>query len=886
MRHGDSVLNRAKGDRAERGEKITRAGSSGEPLSDVQKDEATRNKRRGEQSGTRGNVIRDQTQHRQVEQQQRQNPNFIDRWFRTCLGGRTRNRQVEQQQRIQQDSNTGPELVNAMRLNTRLVLDTERTRLLGRTRDRDMQEQWQMRQECLDSLPEASRPEYTHNWAFPLPRTHTGIPLGNGVLGALIWGEANSLKITLGRADFWDHRGGLPWTELMTFTTIHDLLVSKDEEHLRAIFQGGPVPEGQPRQPSVLPLGRLELHFPLSWRLTRGSLNLQNGEAVVRLLDEHEHEHETMFNLSIHRPLLHVRLPAAVPLPAIQRLSAWSYVGDYLQSVSFQPPLFFEQQEIAGWVQMRPTDPSLCLGYRAIDQELWITAVYGQENRAAIAAATSSLDKAVTSGAEHLHAENAQWWKTYWEQVPSISIPHQKLSFRYYYGMYRFAGLTAPQGVPATLQGPWIEEYQMPPWQSDYHFNINVQMCYWPAYRGNHLEHLLPLFDMIWNWRDTLRQNARYFVGIDDGLVLPHAVDDRGTCMGGFWSGTIDHGCTAWVAKMMYDYWLYGGDETFLREKAYPFMIGTMRVYEVMLRRDGDRFELPVSVSPEYRSSHIDAWGKNASFQLACIHWLCEALQHAAHVLGEEPRPIWREIQQKLPRACVEGEAGREQIMLWQGTPLEESHRHHSHLAGIAPFDTLDLNDSQWEQIIARSINHWIGEGMGRWSGWCMPWAAMIHTRVGNADAAQLIMEIWERLFTNEGYATLHDVAFPGISLISKGRQEIMQMDAAMSATAAIMEMLLHTRRGVHYLFAGVPQSWRDVSFEKLRTEGSFLLSAQRSQGITREVYIEARRTGGFQLANPWPGTAIVERGEHQEILSGSILPIDMRPGEVVRLYS
>ncbi|MBO0796878.1 MAG: hypothetical protein J2P36_38855, partial [Ktedonobacteraceae bacterium] len=509
------------------------------------------------------------------------------------------------------------------------------------------------------------------HWKFPLPRTHTGIPQANGTLGALIWGEGNVLRITLNRADFWDHRGGLVWNEQMTFARIQELLVSKDEEGLDAIFHGGPTPPGQPRRPSMLPLGRLELIFPDPWRLDGGSLHLESGEAMVSLADNQSNVREVTFNLSMHDMLLYVHLPADLPAPRIERVSAWDYVGEYLRSISFEPPAFFDTPELAGWVQTRPADPPLCLGYRVTGQELWITAVYGGQGDAARTAASHLLDQAVQVGGERLRQRNAGWWEAYWASVPRIDIPHEKLAFRYYYGMYRFAGLTAPRGVPATLQGSWIEEYQMPPWSNDYHFNINVQMCYWPAYRGNRLEHLRPLFEMVWSWREQLRQNARYFVGIDDGLMLPHAVDDRSVIISGFWSGTVDHGCTAWISKMMYDYWLYGGDDAFLREIAYPFMQGALRVYEAMLQREGGHFVLPVSVSPEYRSSRIDAWGRNASFQLACIHWLCEALQHTARVLGEEPRPAWQELRERLPRACVEGEPG--QIMLWEGTPLEES---------------------------------------------------------------------------------------------------------------------------------------------------------------------------------------------------------------------
>jgi hypothetical protein len=589
-------------------------------------------------------------------------------------------------------------------------------------------------------------------------------------------------------------------------------------------------------------------------------------------------------------PLLHLRLPKAMPFPLMRRVTAWEYVGEYLKSISFEEPYLLDEQKLEGWVQQRPVDSPLCLGYRKADHQLWVTAVYGKNVEGSIAEAMRLLDEAEARGAEQLKADNARWWSAYWEETAQITVPNQKLSFLYYYGMYKFAGLTAPQGIPATLQGPWVEEYQMPPWSSDYHFNINVQMCYWPAYSGNHLEHLRPLFDMVWSWRDTLRQNARYFIGIDDGLMLPHAVDDRCTGMGGFWSGAVDHGCTAWVAKMMYDYWLYGGDQEFLRSVAYPFMVGAMRVYEAMLQREGDQFVLPLSVSPEYRGMQINAWGQNASFQLACIHWLCEALQTAAEVLGEQSRPIWREIQQKLPRACVEGEPGEEMIMLWHGTPLEESHRHHSYLAGLTPFDVLDRTDPAWQPIIERSINHWIKQGMGLWSGWCVPWASMIHTRMDHADAAELLLEIWDRVFTNEGHGTLHDVHFPGFSLMAAsqymGLKEIMQIDAGMAVTAAILEMLLHTRRGVGYLFTGAPSSWSNVSFSNIRTEGGFLVSASRSAGQTREVRIVAERGGLFRLANPWAEGVVVTRGDSKQTVSGSILQIETQPGEVITLVA
>src|SRR5690349_18181721 len=69
-----------------------------------------------------------------------------------------------------------------------------------------------------------------------------------------------------------------------------------------------------------------------------------------------------------------------------------------------------------------------------------------------------------------------------------------------------------------------------------------------------------------------------------------------------------------------------------------------------------------------YDGEFMNAWGRNASFQLACIHWLVKALQNTAKVLGEKTKPIWNEIARGLPKASLSGEKDREQIGLWNGT--------------------------------------------------------------------------------------------------------------------------------------------------------------------------------------------------------------------------
>ena len=731
----------------------------------------------------------------------------------------------------------------------------------------------------------------TYEWEFPLPRTHTGMLQGNGRLGLMIWGEGSVLRLTLGRADLWDHRGGLPWTAKQSYSGIRECLEGQDEERLRELFEETERPEGVPSRPSIIPIGRLQLDFGRGVELTTGTLNTADGTVTVRLR-QGKKSYAVRLLLDMDADLACVSLPPGLGAPKVQRLPAWKWVGDELSEISFQPPQHYSTKAAAGWFQMLPVDPGVCVGYRWEGRSLLVGVTRGDNKKAVLQETVELLTGRWPGSQDKLHRRITRWWKAYWRDAAQLDLPDDKLAFLYDYGMYKFAGLTQPEGVAATLQGPWIEEYQMPPWSSDYHFNINVQMCYWPAYHGNRLEHLRPLFDMISSWTPVLRHNASVFLGIDDGLMLPHAVDDHCTCMGGFWTGSVDHGCTAWVAQMMYRYYRYTADRTFLAEVAWPFMQGAMRVYEEMLEEDGEGYRLPVSVSPEYRGASMDAWGRDASFQLACIHRLCEDLLEAAAVLKQTPRPIWSCILERLPQACLMGPEGAEEIVLWEGTPLAESHRHHSHLAAIAPFDVLDLDDADTAGIVERSLRRWLAEGPGLWSGWCVPWASMIQTRVGSADAAVLWLEIWRRVFTNQGHGTLHNIDFPGVSLMGgramgelDKRHEVMQMDAGMSCVAALHELLVHERRGVTYLFAGAPTEWQQVGFRQVRTGGAFLLGARRTRGQVGTVRIESLAGGVLRLANPWQGSASLRQADGtQRSVKGRILRLRVPKGQVATL--
>ncbi len=266
------------------------------------------------------------------------------------------------------------------------------------------------------------------------------------------------------------------------------------------------------------------------------------------------------------------------------------------------------------------------------------------------------------------------------------------------------------------------------------------------------------------------------------------------------------------------------------------------------------------------------------------VRVLCRVLTEASELLAvdESDRARWRDIAARLPLAATDP-AG-EQIWLWEGQPLAESHRHQSHLAGLHPFEVFDLNDPQQAALIQRSLDHLTRLGMGLWSGWCLPWVSILFSRVGNGDMADLVLGLFRRLFLNQGYASTHDAVFRGFTLMA-GRPLIMQIEATMAATNAVMEMLAHTRRGVLHLFPGVPRHWTTAAFEGLRTEGAFLVSAWREDRQTKRVEVKSEVGGTLTVANPFGGPMKVRRPDgRSEICEGDIIAITTSPGEHLML--
>ena len=666
-------------------------------------------------------------------------------------------------------------------------------------------------------------------WEFPREGgCHEGLAFADGVTGVLVWGGGDTVKLTVGRGDLWDHRGGYSWMESQSYSNIVSLVQSGAKDELYALFKKE-TPKDEPRNPCMLPLGRVVVKLP-GGKLTAGTLDTKNGLGVLEFTMNGETKRVEIAMSKASRAFA-MRFPDGVDfkvdvIPSIEMPK----VKEVLVPRKFKPVEWFPGQNssFGGFVWALPADRSVSLAWKRNGSDLFLGTSRGGE-------------KIVLPDAfDTVREDSVAHWSRFWAEGAKVSVPDPLIQRMFDYGMYRFGAMTDPDGVPAGLQGAWLEDDKLVPWNGDYHFNINVQECYSPAYRGGHFSHLMPLFKMVLSWRDILKDNARKFAGVD-GYVLPHSVDDRGVCIGGFWTGTIDHASTAWVASMMYRYVRYSGDVEFLRSGAYDFMKGAMRVYRAMMEERDGQLSIPVGPSPEWGDKDVQkAVGRDPSFQLAAAHRLARDLIDAAKRLGEEPDSMWLDVEKRLPLYTADSSG----IMLFKGQRFVESHRHHSHMAGLYPFDTIDFSDPKTLRMVEATYRNWTRLGMGLWSGWCVPWASILHTHIGNAPMAVFMLHAWDTFFTNPGYGSRHDVYNQGLSIMRRGTnsgrftiagdapgEEIMQMDGMCASVTAIMELMVHDVNGSPNFFSGCPSSWKEVSFENIRLSDGRKASGTRKRG-------------------------------------------------------
>ncbi|MEE9361475.1 MAG: glycoside hydrolase N-terminal domain-containing protein [Cellulophaga sp.] len=384
---------------------------------------------------------------------------------------------------------------------------------------------------------------------------------------------------------------------------------------------------------------------------------------------------------------------------------------------------------------------------------------------------------------------------------------------------------TSRQGTnPANLQGLWNEHIEAP-WNADYHLNINLQMNYWPAEVTNLSELHEPFFDLLDRAIERGKRTAKEQYGINRGAVLHHTTDLWATpwmrAEQPYWGSWIHGG--GWSAQHYWEHYRYTQDKGFLKNRAYPAMKSFAEFYLDWLVKDEKTGTWVSSPETSPENSFLSSDGKPAavSFGSAMGHQIIAELfdnvLEAANVLGYTDDFV-KEVRlkrEKLHSGIVIGDDGR--ILEWN-EPYEEhekGHRHMSHLYALHPGDEIVESNTKAFEAAKKTIAHRLQYG-GAGTGWSRVWMINLNARLFDEKSAEENIS-----------------KFMGISLADNmfDMHPPFQIDGNFGFTAGIAELLMQSHEDFIRILPTLPENWNTGKITGLIARGNIELDMEWKEG-------------------------------------------------------
>jgi alpha-L-fucosidase 2 len=434
----------------------------------------------------------------------------------------------------------------------------------------------------------------------------------------------------------------------------------------------------------------------------------------------------------------------------------------------------------------------------------------------------------------------------------------------YKYGRYLLICASQPGGQPANLQGIWNDK-MLPSWDSKYTTNINLEMNYWPAEVTNLTELNEPLFHLTKEVSETGKDAAKIMYGAD-GWVLHHNTD--------IWrvTGSIDKspsgmwlGGGAWLSLHLWEHFLYTGDIAFLKS-VYPIMKNAALFFEQVMVKEPTHNWLVLCPSSSPENTHAGSDGKatitgGTTMDNELISSLWNIIIASSKTLNTDT-DFANHLQSRLKEMAPFqiGKWGQLQEWMNDWDDPADIHRHVSHLWGlypgnqISPYRTPELFDAARTSLIHRGDPS---------TGWSMAWKVCYWARLLDGDHAYKLITDQLSLVRNElkkggTYPNLFDAHPP------------FQIDGNFGCTAGIAEMLMQSYDGFIYVLPALPTVWGKGEIKGLVARGGFEMDIKWSQNKVEKVIIKSRNGGNCRLRSltPLTGKGLVDaKGDNPNAL-------------------